>query len=179
MHIAVYLGARYGSRPVYAEFVRELGQWIAQNSHTLVYGGSDVGLMSELASSVKTNGGKMIGVTVNIEEILKGKRKDLDEEFVAADLHERKKLMMERADAFVVFPGSLGTLDETTDILEGLKLKLFQKPCLIYNIDGFYIPLKMLLDNMVKDGFLAQEELHYIRFVSDIDDLSKTLAQFN
>lgn len=179
MHIAVYLGARYGNRPVYTEFVCELGQWIAQNGHTLVYGGSDVGLMSELASAVKTNGGKIIGVTVNIEEILNGKRKDLDEEYIAADLHERKKLMMDRANAFVVFPGSLGTLDEATDILEGLKLKLFRKPCLIYNIGGFYDPLKMLLDNMVRDGFLAAEELHYIRFVSDLDDLSRTLAQFN
>ena len=179
MHIAVYLGARYGNRPVYAEFVRELGRWIAENRHTLVYGGSNVGLMGELASSVKDNGGRMIGISVNIEEILAGIRKDLDEEFVAQDLHERKKLMMERADAFVIFPGALGTLDEATDILEGLKLKLFEKPCLIYNIGGFYDPLKALLDNMVKDGFLAEEELYYIRFVSDIEDLSRTLAQFN
>lgn len=179
MRIAVYLGARYGARPVYAEFVRELGRWIAQNGHTLVYGGSDVGLMGELASAVKDNGGKTIGISVNIAEILNGIRKELDEAYVAADLHERKKLMMERADAFVVFPGSLGTLDEATDILEGLKLKLFQKPCLIYNIDGFYDPLQTLLQNMVDDDFLTEEELRYIRFVSNISDLSNTLQLFN
>lgn len=179
MHIAVYLGARYGNRPIYAAFVKELGQWIAQNGHTLVYGGSDVGLMSELASAAKDNGGKIIGVSVNIEEILKGMRKDLDEEYVAQDLHERKKLMMEHADAFVVFPGALGTLDEATDILEALKLKLMEKPCLIYNIDGFYDPLQALLNNMVDSGFLAEEELHYIKFVSNIGELSTTLQDFN
>lgn len=178
MRIAVYLGARYGARPVYAEFVRELGRWIAQNSHTLVYGGSDVGLMSELASAVKDNGGKVIGISVNIEDILKGIRKDLDEEYVAADLHERKKMMMERADAFVVFPGALGTLDEATDILEALKLKLMKKPCLIYNIDGFYEPLQALLQNMVNDDFLTEEELYYIRFVSNIGQLEDTLGHF-
>lgn len=179
MRIAVYLGARYGNRPIYALFVKELGQWIAQNGHTLVYGGSDVGLMSELASAVKDNDGKVIGISVDIEEILNGMRKDLDEAYVSADLHERKKMMMERADAFVVFPGALGTLDEATDILEALKLKLFQKPCLIYNIDGFYEPLQALLDNMVDSGFLAEEELHYIRFVRNIGDLSHTLQSFN
>lgn len=179
MRIAVYLGARYGNRPIYASFVKELGQWIARNGHTLVYGGSDVGLMHELASAVKDNDGKVIGISVDIEDILKGMRRDLDEEYVAKDLHERKKMMMDRADAFVVFPGALGTLDEATDILEALKLKLMEKPCLIYNIDSFYEPLQALLDNMVDSGFLAEEELHYIRFVRNIGDLSDTLQSFN
>lgn len=179
MHIAVYLGARYGNRPIYASFVKELGQWIAQNGHTLVYGGSDVGLMGELASAVKDNGGRVIGISVNIPEILQGVRKDADEAYIADNLHERKKMMMDRADAFVVFPGAFGTLDETTDILEALKLKLMEKPCLIYNIDGFYDPLQALLNNMVDSGFLAEEELHYIKFVSNIGELSTTLQDFN
>ena len=178
LRIAVYLGARYGSRPVYAEFVKELGRWIAQSGHTLVYGGSDVGLMGELASAVKNNGGKVIGISVNIEEIVNGIRRDLDEAYVADDLHERKKCMMERADAFVIFPGSLGTLDEATDILEGLKLKLLQKPCLIYNIDGFYDPLKALLQNMIDNGFLAGEELSFVKFVSDPGQLEQALQHF-
>ena len=179
MHIAVYLGARYGNRPIYASFVKELGQWIAQNGHTLVYGGSDVGLMGELASAVKDNGGRVIGISVNIPEILQGVRKDVDEEYIADNLHERKKMMMDRADAFVVFPGAFGTLDETTDILEALKLKLMEKPCLIYNIDGFYEPLRALLGNMIDSGFLEEQELHYIRFVRDIGELSDTLQSFN
>ena len=158
LRIAVYLGARYGSRPVYAEFVKELGRWIAQSGHTLVYGGSDVGLMGELASAVKNNGGKVIGISVNIEEIVNGIRRDLDEAYVADDLHERKKCMMERADAFVIFPGSLGTLDEATDILEGLKLKLLQ--------------------NMIDNGFLAGEELSFVKFVSDPGQLEQALQHF-
>lgn len=179
MHIAVYLGARYGNRPVYASFVKELGQWIAKNGHTLVYGGSDVGLMGELASAVKDNGGKVIGISVNIPEILRGVRKDVDEEYVADSLHERKQMMMDRADAFVVFPGAFGTLDETTDILEALKLKLMKKPCLIYNIDGFYEPLRALLGNMIDSGFLEDQELCDIHFVRDIGELSDTLQSFN
>lgn len=97
---------------------------------------------------------------------------------MADDLHERKKCMMERADAFVIFPGSLGTLDEATDILEGLKLKLLQKPCLIYNIDGFYDPLKALLQNMIDNGFLAGEELSFVKFVSDLGQLEQALQHF-
>lgn len=175
MNIAVYLGSRYGNDPAFADGVKTLGAWIAQNGHTLVYGGSNVGLMGGLSDAVKENGGRIIGIGLNVERILSAKRTDLDEYYEAKSVQERKKLMMDISDAFIAVPGSLGTLDEITDIMAVLKLEIISKPGIIYNINGFYDPLAEMLNKMKENGFLFEEEIKNIFFVKDFGELSAIL----
>lgn len=171
MNIAVYLGAKSGNKAIYAEKVKELGTFIAQNGHTLVYGGSNVGLMGILSDAVKDNGGKLIGVGVKVKKIIDAKRSDLDVYLETDNVQVRKKMMMDMSDMFVTIPGSLGTLDEVTDIMATLKLKIVSKPCFIYNINGFYNPLIAMLDNMCNEEFLSKSEIENVHFISSLDEM--------
>ena len=171
MNIAVYLGAKSGDDPIYSQAVIELGKWIAGNGHDLVYGGSDIGLMGDLSNAVKDNGGRLIGVGVKVAKILAAKHHNLDEYEEAETVQERKEIMMKRSDAFITIPGSLGTLDEVTDIMAASKLGLSRKPCLIYNIKHYYDPLISMLDNMVNEGFLSRQEIENVHFVSNLEEI--------
>ena len=175
MNIAVYLGAKSGNDPIYTEAVRELGAWIAKNGHTLVYGGSNVGLMGTLSDAVRENGGKLIGISVKVEKILNVRRDDLDEYIEAENVQLRKQLMMARSDAFIAIPGSLGTLDEITDVMATVKLRLTDKPCILYNLKGFYEPLRAMLRTMTDEGFLSSSEVDGISFADDFESIVKVL----
>ena len=175
MNIAVFLGAKSGSDPIYTEAVRQLGAWIAESGHTLVYGGSNVGLMAALSDAAKEKGGRIIGIGVRVEKILKARREDLDEYIEAENVQLRKQLMMERADAFIAIPGSLGTLDEITDVMATVKLRMTDKPCILYNLKGFYEPLRDMLRMMMKEGFLSNSEVEGICFADDFESIVQAL----
>lgn len=177
MNIAVYLGAKSGNNPIYAEKVKELGTWIAKNGHSLVYGGSNVGLMGVLSDAVKDNGGKLIGVGVKVQKIIDAKRRDLDVYLETDNVQVRKKMMMDMSDIFITVPGSLGTLDEVTDIMATLKLKIVSKPCFIYNIDGFYNPLIAMLDTMCEKEFLSKTEIENVHFIESLSEITAYLKK--
>ncbi len=131
----------------------EFGEMIPQNNYSLVWGGSNTGLMKTMADTVQENGGKIIGVSV---EFLKYKsRAKADEMIIAKDLSERKALMLERGDAVVVLPGGIGTLDEVTETIERKKHKQNTKPIVFLNVDDFYSGLKIQLQKMHDEGFLT------------------------
>jgi uncharacterized protein (TIGR00730 family) len=151
MDICVFLSAadldeRY-TRPA-----SELGELIGRGGHTLVWGGSDVGLMKVLADSVRKAGGRLVGVSV--EFLSAAVRVDADEMLVADDLAARKALMLARADAVVVMVGGTGTLDEATEILELKKHGHHTKPVVLLNTAGFYDGLKAQFQRMEDEGFL-------------------------
>ena len=151
MNIGVFLSAadldgRY-TRPA-----REFGELIGKGGHTLVWGGSDTGLMKVVADGVRETGGRLVGITV--EFLQAWARKDADEMVLAKDLAKRKALMLARSDAIVVMAGGLGTLDEATEILELRKHGLHDKPVVLLNTAGFYDGLALQLQRMEQDGFL-------------------------
>ncbi|MFJ8333095.1 TIGR00730 family Rossman fold protein [Streptomyces sp. NPDC094437] len=151
MRICVFLSAadlddRY-RRPA-----REFGTLLGEGGHTLVWGGSDVGLMKVVADSVQEAGGRLVGVSV---DFLSAKaRVGADEMVTAADLAERKKLLVEKADSVVVMVGGTGTLDEATEILELKKHGHTEKPVVVLNTEGFYDGLKEQFRRMEDEGFL-------------------------
>ncbi|NGO07685.1 TIGR00730 family Rossman fold protein [Streptomyces sp. HC44] len=151
MNICVFLSAadldeRY-TRPA-----REFAELLGKGGHTLVWGGSDVGLMKVVADGVQEAGGRLLGVSV---EFLAAKaRPDADEMIVARDLAERKALLLEKADAVVIMVGGTGTLDEATDILELKKHGHTTKPVVLLNTAGFYDGLKEQFRRMEDEGFL-------------------------
>ncbi|MFG2028332.1 TIGR00730 family Rossman fold protein [Streptomyces sp. NPDC048825] len=151
MNICVFLSAadldeRY-TRPA-----REFAELLGKGGHTLVWGGSDVGLMKVVADGVQEAGGRLLGVSV--EFLVAKARPDADEMVVARDLAERKALLLEKADAVVIMVGGTGTLDEATDILELKKHGHTTKPVVLLNTAGFYDGLKEQFRRMEDEGFL-------------------------
>src|SRR4029077_14573016 len=130
------------------------GRVLAKDNIGLVYGGGSVGLMGALAEAVLDSGGRVTGVIpeffVNREHMLLR----VQERIVTLDMHERKRIMFERADAFVALPGGIGTLEELVEQLTWAQLGRHKKPILIANIDGFWDPLCVLLDHMTKLQFI-------------------------
>ncbi|MEW1778431.1 TIGR00730 family Rossman fold protein [Streptomyces sp. NPDC086777] len=153
MRICVFLSAadlddRY-TRPA-----RDFGRLIGKGGHSLVWGGSDTGLMKVVADGVQEAGGRLVGISV---EFLANKaRPGADEMVVAADLAERKRLLLERSDAVVVMVGGTGTLDEATEILELKKHGRTDKPVVLLNTAGFYDGLKQQFQRMEAEGFLPR-----------------------
>jgi hypothetical protein len=151
MNICVFLSAadlddRY-TRPA-----REFAELLGKGGHTLVWGGSDVGLMKVVADGVQEAGGRLLGVSVDfLAEMV---RPDADEMVIARDLAERKALLLEKADAVVIMVGGTGTLDEATEILELKKHGKTQKPVVLLNTAGFYDGLKQQFRRMEDEGFL-------------------------
>ncbi|MFI6439686.1 TIGR00730 family Rossman fold protein [Streptomyces sp. NPDC050759] len=151
MRICVFLSAAdLDSR--YTRPAREFAKLLGKGGHTLVWGGSDVGLMKVVADGVQEAGGRLVGVSV---EFLAAKvRPGVDEMVIAKDLAERKKLLLEKADAVVIMVGGTGTLDEATEILELKKHGHTQKPVVLLNTAGFYDGLKEQFRRMEDEGFL-------------------------
>jgi uncharacterized protein (TIGR00730 family) len=146
--VCVYCGSGPGTDPAFIVAARTFGRLLAQNGVRLVYGGGSLGLMGALAISVLDHGGEVTGV---IPEFLTAREKKLtraQEVIVTLDMHERKRIMFERADAFVALPGGIGTLEETIEQMTWAQLGRHKKPILLANIKGFWDPLCVLLDHM-------------------------------
>ena len=161
--VCVYCGSSAGADPTFAEAARALGKTLAANRIRLVYGGGSIGMMGALAGSVLAHGGSVTGVIpdflVNKEHMLAGAQ----EIIVTRDMHERKRVMFERADAFVALPGGIGTLEELVEQLTWAQLGRHRKPILLANIAGFWDPLCELLDHMNALGFLhSTSRLNYL-----------------
>lgn len=165
MNITIYCGALSGANPEYEKKARQLGTWMAENGHTLVYGAGDAGMMGAVSDGVLENGGKAIGVTPNFFVLAEVTRDDLTELIVPDDMPERRVKMMELGDAFIALPGGTGTLDEIAEViaLKRLgKLGEIDKPIMIYNVDGYYDKLFAFFDDMADNEFCRREDRDYI-----------------
>jgi uncharacterized protein (TIGR00730 family) len=152
--ICVYCGSGPGTNPAFMEAARRFGRILAENGIALVYGGGSAGLMGACAEAVLDHGGFVTGI---IPEFLTGREHMLmraQERIITRDLHERKQLMFERADAFVALPGGVGTLEELVEQLTWAQLGRHRKPILIANIEHFWDPLRVLLQHMEKLQFI-------------------------
>ena len=158
MHsVCVFLGSNPGRDPRFAQAARAMGRELAGRGLTLVYGGSNVGLMGLLADTVLAAGGRAVGV---IPEALRDKElahPGLSELHVVSSMHERKALMAERSDAFVALPGGMGTLEELCEMLTWGQLGFHAKPCGVLEVNGYWGGLFRFLDTMVDSGFLRTE----------------------
>jgi uncharacterized protein (TIGR00730 family) len=156
-NICVYCGSNSGTNPAYAAAARKLGRAVAEEGLGLVYGGGGLGLMGELARSAIAHGGRVVGI---IPSFLSQKERMLraaDELVVVEDMHQRKKLMFERSDAFVALPGGIGTLEELVEQLTWAQLGRHTKPIVLVNIDGFWGPLLQLLRHMHASAFIRPD----------------------
>jgi uncharacterized protein (TIGR00730 family) len=161
--ICVYCGSGFGADPVFAENAAALGRAMAQQGIRLVYGGGNVGLMGTVAQATLDHGGYVTGI---IPEFLKSREKlldDVQETIVVPDMHTRKRLMFEKADAFVALPGGIGTLEELVEQMTWAQLGRHTKPILMLSTKGFWKPLLTLFAHMRDQGFIRQGlELNYL-----------------
>lgn len=177
MNITVYLGANDDNDPSLKKAVRELGRWIGESGNSLIYGGSKSGLMGELAESVLSVGGEVIGVEPQFF-IDAGYQYDaITRLIVTKDMSERKAKMIELGDAFIAFPGGTGTLEEITEVMSKVSLKHIDAPCILYNLDGYYDSLRLLLETMVRFGLSSPKRLEGISFASGLEDIKQIIAK--
>lgn len=152
--VCVYCGSGAGAAPAFAEAAETLGRALGESGIGLVYGGGNVGLMGIVARAALDAGGHVTGI---IPDFLKARERMLDEvqeTIVVPDMHTRKRLMFDRADAFVALPGGIGTLEELVEQMTWAQLGRHRKPILLVSVDGFWSPLIALIEHMREAGFI-------------------------
>ncbi len=175
MKVCVFCGASFGNAPDYQTYAKEIGALIGSSNSTLVYGGGKVGLMGIVADSVLSHSGEVIGIIPDFLYKREVAHEGLTELYVVASMHERKMRMADLADAFIVLPGGLGTLDELVEILTWKQLSLIDKPVAVLNIMGYFNPFISLLQQMISEGFLKQDSLDEMRICDNPKDLFASL----
>ena len=152
--VCVYCGSGPGTNPQFVEAAQAFGKALAESGVGLVYGGGSVGLMGAVASATLENGGRVTGIIPDFLVKREHAMTDAQEMIVTHDMHERKRLMFERSDAFVALPGGIGTLEELVEQLTWQQLGRHSKPILLANINGFWEPLMNLLAHMRATAFI-------------------------
>jgi uncharacterized protein (TIGR00730 family) len=152
--VCVYCGSGPGTNPRFVETAIALGKILADNGVSLVYGGGSNGLMGAIAKSTLDHGGNVIGIIPEFLISRENAMARVQELIVTPDMHERKRMMFERSDAFVALPGGIGTLEELVEQLTWQQLGRHAKPVLLANIDSFWEPLLALLTHMRATEFI-------------------------
>ncbi|MCB1549597.1 MAG: TIGR00730 family Rossman fold protein [Hyphomicrobiaceae bacterium] len=156
-NICVFCGSGPGRNPAYEAAANVLGRAMAAAGIGLVYGGGSLGLMGVVARSVLGAGGRVTGIIPSFLSDREMMLRDVDELIVTEDMHQRKRLMFDRSDAFVALPGGIGTLEELVEQLTWEQLGQHKKPIVLASIDGFWSPLVALLDHMRSEAFIRPD----------------------
>jgi uncharacterized protein (TIGR00730 family) len=174
--LCVYCGSAAAVAAPYREAASELGTGLAGAGIETVFGGGRVGLMGLLADAALAAGGRVTGIMparLRDAELAHG---GITELLIVNGMHERKRLMAERADAFAVLPGGIGTLDEMFEILSWRQLALHEKPIFLVDVDGYWAPLRALLGHIVETGFAQPPTLGFVRAVPTVAALLAMLT---
>ena len=180
-NVCVYCGSASGDDPRYAEAARALGLALVEADLGLVYGGGNNGLMGMVARTVLEAGGRVTGIIPDFLEKRESMLHDAQDLVIVPDMHTRKRLMFERADAFVALPGGVGTLEELVEQLTWVQLGRHRKPVLIADVGGFWRPLLSLFAHMRDSGFIRRDtEVHYLvsEKIEDIIPMLRKAAEF-
>lgn len=174
--VCVYCGSSNTADPRYLEAATQFGQDLAANGMRLVYGGGGVGLMGRVARGAHEAGGKVLGI---MPEFLRSREMLFDEveTIVVPNMHERKMIMFQESDAFVVLPGGIGTLEEIVELLSWRRLDLHRKPVVFANMDGFWDPLFKLFDHTIETNFTPANFREGYVSVDSIDQIMGALTE--
>lgn len=175
--VCVYCGSSLGGRGAYAEAAKRLGTQFAEAEIRLVYGGGGIGLMGTVAQAVLDAGGQVTGIIPTFLDKAEVGKTDVTEFVRTENMHDRKALMAEKSDGFVVLPGGLGTLDETFEILTWKQLKLHGKPVVLVNVDGYWDHFVHLVEHQVREGFVREEYLRLFRVVDTVEEVIPALLE--
>jgi len=158
LKICVFCGSSPGTNPAHMKLAAELGEEIAHRGHSLVYGGGGLGLMGAAARAARDSGAKVIGIIPHFLNAIERTIPSIEHEFVD-DMHARKMRMFDLADAFIILPGGIGTLEEVTEVMSWQRLNLHDKPIVFLSKTGYWDKLISVLDDIIMAEF-APETLH-------------------
>ena len=174
--VCVYCASSERTPAVYHDAATRLGRELARNGCGIVYGGGAIGSMGRLANAALENGGRVTGILPRFMDDLEWGHRGLTELRIAADIHERKRLMMELSDAVVALPGGCGTLEELFEAIKWKRLGLYLKPIVMVNVNGFFDPCVQLLSRCIEDCFMDQRHAAMWSVVSQPEDVAEALA---
>src|SRR5215813_5498466 len=174
--LCVFCGSRFGTDPAARDIAVRTGQLLAKENITMVYGGGGVGLMGLTANAALKAGGRVVGIIPRFLLKREAGHPALSETVVVETMHERKLQMFQRADAFVVLPGGIGTLEELFEVMSWRTLGLHAKPIVIVDQGGYWEPLAALLRAVVEGGFAEPAHLDHLAFVRGLEELLPTIA---
>lgn len=175
--VCVYCGSSNRAPAAHLDLARDCGRLLAEAGIALIYGGGRIGLMGRAADGALAAGGQVIGIIPRFLTQREVGNLEVTELVVTETMHERKRIMAERAEAFVVLPGGLGTLDETFEILTWAQIGLHDKPVVLLNPDGFWDPLLAMLRRMVDSAYVRPEQRGLLRVVERLEDLLPALGR--
>ncbi|MDB5956001.1 TIGR00730 family Rossman fold protein [Ramlibacter sp.] len=175
--LCVYCGSRPGAEPRFIEVARQVGRWIGEHGGQLVYGGGNNGTMGALADAALAAGARVVGVIPQSMVQREWAKRDCTELHVVDNMHQRKSMMAERADAFLALPGGIGTFEEFFEVWTWRVLDFHRKPVGLLDLDGYYQGLLQFLQHSVRRGFMNDWQIDMLTVGSDPDALLAKLAQ--
>ena len=175
--VCVYCGARPGQDPLFAETARQVGQWIGEHGGQLVYGGGSNGLMGIVADATLAAGGRVVGIIPQALVDKEWAHLNCTELHVVDTMHERKRMMAERADAFIALPGGIGTFEEFFEVWTWRQLGYHNKPVGLLNLNGYYDGLLTFLRSVVNHQFMGDWQMDLIAVEQQVPALLQTLVQ--
>ena len=175
--ICVYCGSRSGGSEAFVRAAREVGHWIGTHGGQLVYGGGHNGLMGVLAQATLEAGGRVVGIIPEALVVREWAKLDCTELHVVDTMHARKRMMAERADAFLALPGGIGTFEELFEVWAWRQLGYHEKPLGLLDVEGYYRPLLSFLESAVGQGFMSEWQMGLLRVQADAPALLRTLVQ--
>lgn len=176
--IAVYCGHQMGTDPQFRRDATAVGRMLAKNGIRMVFGGGDVGLMGTVATAALKNGGTVIGVSTDDVIAMQEPAHEEIEVQVVDGVNERKQIMFNESDAFIILPGGIGTLNELTDILTMQQIGETDKPLFFLNTNGFWNPLTRLIRHMKKNGFIVKTDNYNIFSAETVVELKKQILKY-
>jgi len=176
--IGIFCGSSKGKHSIYEEEARKYAKLLVENNITIVYGGGNIGIMGVIAKTVLENKGKIIGVAPGFIFDKEVVNTELSELVVTRNMLDRKEILMQKSDAFVILPGGIGTLDEFFEVLTALQLETLMKPIAILNTNNYYTPLIDLLKHMVAEKFFRHEHLESLIVENDIVKLHQKVMTY-
>lgn len=175
--LCVYCGSRPGATPRFAEIAAEVGRWIGERRGQLVYGGGNNGLMGVLADATLAAGGRVVGVIPHSMVEREWAKRDCTELHVVDNMHQRKSMMAERADAFLALPGGIGTFEEFFEAWTWRVLDFHRKPVGLLDQDGYYASLLQFLREGVRNGFMNDWQMDMLTIGTEVAELLPRLVE--
>jgi len=175
--LCVYCGSRTGTEPAFRDLARSVGRWIGERQGQLVYGGGNNGLMGIMADATLEAGGRVVGIIPDALVEKEFAKLDCTELHVVDTMHERKRMMAERADAFLALPGGIGTLEEIFEVWTWRQLGYHDKPVGLLNVLGYYDPLLAFLRSSVSHGLMNEWQMDLVQVGDDWATLLPALVQ--
>lgn len=175
--VGVFCGSRNGNDPKYINAITKFGEILGEEHIELIYGAGHTGMMGAVAKGALSKGGIVTGVINSLLQSLEKQSFDLTNLRVYPSLHERKDVMFQTADAFVGFPGGIGTLDEIFEVVTLKQINEINKPIILCNINGFWNPFKEIIDGLIRCGYADEKHRNLVTYVNTPEEILPAICK--